>query len=58
MSLDARPTVAQPDDDPYLWLEDIEGARALAWVTAENDRTLKTFGGAQIAAVVCPFKLA
>ena len=24
MSLDARPTVDQPDDDPYLWLEDIE----------------------------------
>ena len=40
----------QPDDDPYLWLEDIEGTRALAWVEAENDRTLKTFGGAQFAA--------
>ncbi len=50
MSLDARPTVAEPDDDPYLWLEDIEGERALAWVAAENDRTLKTFGGAEFAA--------
>jgi prolyl oligopeptidase len=50
VSLDARPTVDQPDDDPYLWLEDIEGTRALAWVEAENDRTLKTFGGAQLAA--------
>ncbi|HZX87231.1 MAG TPA: S9 family peptidase, partial [Reyranella sp.] len=50
MSLDARPTVDQPDDDPYLWLEDIEGTRALAWVEAENDRTLKTFGSAQFAA--------
>ena len=50
MSLDARPTVAEPDDDPYLWLEDIEGTRALAWVEAENERTLKTFGGAQFAA--------
>ena len=48
MSLDARPTVAEPDDDPYLWLEDIEGERALAWVAAENDRTLKTFGGAAV----------
>ena len=46
VSFDARPTVAGPDDDPYLWLEDIEGRRALAWVEAENDRTLKTFGGA------------
>ena len=50
MSLDARPTVAEPDDDPYLWLEDIEGKRALAWVEAENERTLETFGGAQFAA--------
>lgn len=50
MPLDARPTVAEPDDDPYLWLEDIEGARALAWVEAENKRTLETFGGAGFAA--------
>jgi len=49
VSLDARPTVAEPDDDPYLWLEDIEGGRALAWVEAENDRTLKTFAGTQFA---------
>ena len=27
MPIDARPTVAAPDDDPYLWLEEIEGAR-------------------------------
>ncbi|MFD2341151.1 S9 family peptidase [Clavibacter tessellarius] len=27
-------------DDPFLWLEDIHGDRALAWVRAENDRTL------------------
>ena len=26
MSLDARPTIAAPDDDPYLWLEEIEGS--------------------------------
>ena len=32
MPVDARPTLAAPDDDPYLWLEEIEGARALAWV--------------------------
>jgi prolyl oligopeptidase len=50
VSFDVRPTVDQPDDDPYLWLEDIEGERALVWVEAENDRTLKTFGGARFAA--------
>ena len=32
-------------DDPYLWLEDVEGARAVAWVEAENARTLAAFAG-------------
>lgn len=41
--IDARPTVEAPDDDPYLWLEDVEGARALAWVEAENARTMAAF---------------
>ena len=27
-------------DDPYLWLEDKDGASVLAWVEAENKRTL------------------
>ncbi|MBW6525904.1 prolyl oligopeptidase family serine peptidase [Sphingomonas sp. RHCKR7] len=27
-------------DDPYIWLEDKDGAKALAWVEAENERTL------------------
>ena len=26
-TIDPRPTVDAPDDDPYLWLEEIEGAR-------------------------------
>jgi prolyl oligopeptidase len=26
--------------DPYLWLEDKDGARALDWVRAQNARTL------------------
>ena len=47
---DARPTVVAPDDDPYLWLEKIEGSEALAWVTGQNERTLKAFGTAQWAA--------
>src|SRR5215472_18659659 len=28
------------DSDPFLWLEDIEGAKALAWVREQNARTL------------------
>ncbi|WP_339347922.1 prolyl oligopeptidase family serine peptidase [uncultured Sphingomonas sp.] len=31
---------AAPQDDPYLWLEDKDGAKPLAWVEAENKRTL------------------
>ncbi|MGH8309503.1 MAG: S9 family peptidase, partial [Steroidobacteraceae bacterium] len=26
--------------DPFLWLEDVEGERAIAWVRAQNDRSL------------------
>ena len=32
---------AATDTDPWLWLEDIEGAKALAWVKAENAATGK-----------------
>ena len=31
---------AAPDHDPYSWMEEIEGARALDWAKAENDRSL------------------
>ncbi len=40
------PTVAEPDNDPFLWLEDVEGERALEWVAAQNARTLAAWGGA------------
>ncbi|MBE7210847.1 MAG: S9 family peptidase [Gluconacetobacter diazotrophicus] len=43
---DLRPTADAPDDDPYLWLEEIDGARALAWVAAENARTRDALSGA------------
>ena len=29
-----------PDDDPFLWLEEVGGARALEWVRGENARSL------------------
>lgn len=28
------------EEDPYLWMEEIQGAKALAWATKENERTL------------------
>jgi prolyl oligopeptidase len=36
---DPRPTRVAPDDDPYLWLEEVDGERALAWVAAQNRAT-------------------
>jgi prolyl oligopeptidase len=29
------------DTDPFLWLEEVEGQRALGWVTEHNDKTLR-----------------
>ena len=49
MSIDDRPTIAAPDDDPYLWLEEIEGERALAFVEQQNGLTLQKFGDAGFA---------
>jgi prolyl oligopeptidase len=48
--VDARPSVEAPDDDPYLWLEDIDASPALTWVDAQNAATLQRFGDARFAA--------
>ena len=47
MAIDDRPTIAAPDDDPYLWLEEIEGERALDFVDRQSRLTLEAFGGRQ-----------
>ena len=47
---DSRPSVEAPDDDPYLWLEEIDGERALGWVEAQNVATLAGFGDQRFAA--------
>jgi prolyl oligopeptidase len=42
----ASPARTNPDaDDPFLWLEDVEGERALAWVRERNARSLATLQG-------------
>ncbi|KTS09402.1 peptidase S9 [Methylobacterium radiotolerans] len=43
---DPRPTLERPDDDPYLWLEAVDGPDALAWVEARNAETLARYGDA------------
>lgn len=42
--MDLRPTPDAPDDDPYLWLEEIDGTAALAWIDRQNAATLSRFG--------------
>ncbi len=37
------PTLAAPDDDPHLWLEDITGAKAVAWADTETAKTLAAY---------------
>ncbi|GLQ44966.1 prolyl oligopeptidase [Dyella lipolytica] len=39
------PATAAPSDDPYLWLEDIHGDRAMDWVKAQNAVTQQQFAG-------------
>jgi prolyl oligopeptidase len=36
----AEPPAVTTSDDPYLWLEDIHGQRAMDWVEKENARSL------------------
>lgn len=41
---------ARASTDPYLWLEEIEGERALAWVAEQNARTREAFFDADFEA--------
>jgi prolyl oligopeptidase len=34
--MSCTPTMAQTEQDPYLWLEDVQGDKALAWVRERN----------------------
>ncbi len=40
MESDTIATTEAPIDDPYIWLEEVEGEAALTWVNAQNDRSL------------------
>jgi prolyl oligopeptidase len=41
----ALPAHAQEPDDPFTWLEEIEGARAIEWAKAETARSLRVLEG-------------
>ncbi len=47
MQPDDRPTLNAPDDDPYLWLEEIDAEECLSWVESQNARTLSRLVGPQ-----------
>lgn len=48
--MDSLPTLADPDNDPWLWLEEIDAPRAIAWVEAQNAATLARFADARFEA--------
>ncbi|MEW6438506.1 MAG: prolyl oligopeptidase family serine peptidase [Pseudomonadota bacterium] len=48
--IDPRPTADAPDDDPYLWLEEIDSPRALEWVSAQNAATLRQLNNKEAVA--------
>jgi prolyl oligopeptidase len=43
--VDPVAALAQSSEDPYLWLEDVTGDDALAWVREHNEPTISEFGG-------------
>ena len=40
----AAQTPAPVPDDPHLWLEEVDGEKALAWVKAQNEKALAELG--------------
>jgi prolyl oligopeptidase len=41
----ATDTASMTSEDPYLWLEEVEGERALTWVREQNARSLAVLEG-------------
>ncbi|TLY49138.1 MAG: S9 family peptidase, partial [Gammaproteobacteria bacterium] len=41
---DAKPVTAATSDDPYLWLEETDSAKALDWVKARDAESVKAYG--------------
>lgn len=43
--LRTAPAAGHADQDPFLWLEDVEGERALSWVEQQNQVTVEELSG-------------
>ena len=39
-----KPVATATVEDPYLWLEETDSAKALDWVKARNAESVKTYG--------------
>lgn len=48
--IDLLPTLFAPDDDPWLWLEEVEGEAARAWAQARSDETIAKLADARFEA--------
>ncbi len=44
----ARAAEAAADADPYLWLEDIDSPKSLAWVAEQNEATARRLAGPEV----------
>jgi prolyl oligopeptidase len=49
---------AAASDDPWQWLEDVEGSRALQWVHGQNDKTLARYTADPLYKALYPEALA
>jgi prolyl oligopeptidase len=58
LSQSNSPAGAPTDDDPYLWLEDVGGDRALAWVRDQNAASVSELEGSAGFASLCTRLLA
>ncbi|KGM13178.1 prolyl oligopeptidase family serine peptidase [Cellulomonas bogoriensis] len=45
------PTATGAGDDPHLWLEDVDGQQALAWVAERNTEATDALGGPELEAM-------
>ena len=48
LSLVVVSVMAQAEHDPYLWLEDVHGERAMAWVEQQNKRAKQQLAGSEL----------
>ena len=46
----SAPSLTDPDNDPWLWLEEVEGRRATVWADEQTAASVRRFGGAQYEA--------